>query len=160
MPELQLDRLDATGARLVGKMKLLGLSPTRLGVVEEHGVARVRRPLEWDVDLESRSRRKKHQPQADNDHERLRKVIAVSDQYGHGHRHCHDPDSSPQKPRAPGTGQAVPSRRECDHEAGEDDQPSRKLRKDDVNADGHDDRRTHERHERSQSVRVALLGRH
>jgi hypothetical protein len=78
--ELQLDRLDATGPRLVGQVELLGLSPTRLGVVEEHGVARVRCLGERDVDPEGQSRREDHQPKARHDHESLREVIAIGDQ--------------------------------------------------------------------------------
>ena len=112
------------------------------------------------MDPEGRSRRKEHQPQAHHDHESLREVIAVSDQHGNDYRHCQDRDSRSQKPRAPGAGQAVPSRRECEREAGEDDQPPGKLRNDDVDAEDREDRRARESHERGQPVRVALLSRH
>ena len=39
--ELQFDRLDATRARLVGQVELLGLPPARLRVVEEDGAVGV-----------------------------------------------------------------------------------------------------------------------
>ena len=41
-------------------------------------------------------------------------------------------DSESEQPRTPGAGQAVPGRRDRQHEAGEDDQSPGKLRKDDV----------------------------
>ena len=41
--ELQLDRLDAAGARLVGQRKTRGLPPTRAGVVDQHRAPWARR---------------------------------------------------------------------------------------------------------------------
>jgi len=68
-PEVEREVIAGPGRNAgIGQVELLGLSPTRLRVAEEHRVAGARRPLKWDVDPEGRSRCEEHEPQAHHNH--------------------------------------------------------------------------------------------
>ena len=74
-------------------------------------------------------------------------------------RHRAGSRSQTEKPRGAGAGQSVPGRCERDHEAGEDDQSTGKLRDDDVDAENQEDSGDRQDRDRGKPPAITLLGK-
>ena len=123
---LQLDRLDPSGACLVGEREALRLAATRAGVEEEHRTLRRGRVREVHVHADSGTRRRQGDQKADHDqHLVQRRVVRHQQRHRTGERQRRDAQAGHTRRASPQ--RAVPGRRAGDQHAGQEAKAAREL---------------------------------